>query len=687
MRVLCILLTLMLAACAGVNPQLEQTAGPPSAPTPPGTAAELTAGTDTTSKSWSAAILSGEFSGATAEVVDEAISTVNSDGDTTHTHSQDDIHDYLIQFDTDLDGSLIDEAALTGAFQPLEATLTDIADGTIAEDLVNTANPWSVNEGGTGAGTHTDGSLLVGAGTGALESLAVGLTTQVLVGGGAGTNPAWGTDLPTAVTIGSAYIYRAGGTDVPDSDVADDITASNYAPLAGATFTDTVITDASDATASGLRLPHGAAPSAPTNGDLWTTTAGLYARINGATVGPYAESGGSPALNTVTNLVANKVFDNTSYTLGFTNDVTASDQYSFTSTGAIGDVSVFKIEHNTGNATNGTLLELVQTDTDIDPVSAVVNSLEVFKVDSTGLVTAAGGFAAGASDDPTITFDPSTASESEWWLGVNHDSVGDDNDPLELRQNATPGSSVRVSVGTSGVLAVLGGLDAIGAVDMDYGSADVTDHTFTTDGTGDGEIVLPNDSIGPSEIDSTTGAYDFGSVTSFELPNSTSDMTIGTEGQVGLESTDDQLVFHGGSAGEIQGEAAKSLLEHIAVAFDPSYWYDQESTYRVVPLFRVGDDFPEGFTMTEWRVVYVGGDPTTELDADIICDTTPDYNPAAGATVMDVIDTTAGASNADTGFDSGSCANGSVVYVRFGADPTDANVAIALDIWVYAEAD
>ncbi len=42
------------------------------------------------------------------------------------------------------------------AYQPLEATLTDIADGTIAENLVNTANPWAVNEGGTGAGSLND---------------------------------------------------------------------------------------------------------------------------------------------------------------------------------------------------------------------------------------------------------------------------------------------------------------------------------------------------------------------------------------------------------------------------------------------------------------------------------------------------------------------------------------------------
>lgn len=33
-------------------------------------------------------------------------------------------------------------------------------------------------------------------------------------------------------------------------------------------------------------VPHGTAPSAPVNGDMWTTTVGIYVRINGATVGP-----------------------------------------------------------------------------------------------------------------------------------------------------------------------------------------------------------------------------------------------------------------------------------------------------------------------------------------------------------------------------------------------------------------
>jgi len=35
-----------------------------------------------------------------------------------------------------------------------------------------------------------------------------------------------------------------------------------------------------------LRAPHGSAPTSPVDGDIWTTTAGLFVRINGVTVGP-----------------------------------------------------------------------------------------------------------------------------------------------------------------------------------------------------------------------------------------------------------------------------------------------------------------------------------------------------------------------------------------------------------------
>lgn len=47
-----------------------------------------------------------------------------------------------------------------------------------------------------------------------------------------------------------------------------------------------LIVPAGVAGVSPFRIPHGVAPTAPVNGDMWTTTAGLFVRINGVTVGP-----------------------------------------------------------------------------------------------------------------------------------------------------------------------------------------------------------------------------------------------------------------------------------------------------------------------------------------------------------------------------------------------------------------
>jgi hypothetical protein len=69
--------------------------------------------------------------------------------------------------------------------------------------------------------------------------------------------------------------------------------AASFAPIASPTFTGKATTAASAVGGAGFSLPHGAAPTAPVNGDLWTTTGGLYARINAVTVGPFATSAGT----------------------------------------------------------------------------------------------------------------------------------------------------------------------------------------------------------------------------------------------------------------------------------------------------------------------------------------------------------------------------------------------------------
>ena len=49
-----------------------------------------------------------------------------------------------------------------------------------------------------------------------------------------------------------------------------------------------IILDASTTATAALRITPGQPPSAPINGDLWTTNSGLFAQINNSTVGPFA---------------------------------------------------------------------------------------------------------------------------------------------------------------------------------------------------------------------------------------------------------------------------------------------------------------------------------------------------------------------------------------------------------------
>ena len=88
--------------------------------------------------------------------------------------------------------------------------------------------------------------------------------------------------------------------------------------------------------------------------------------------------------------------------------------------------------------------------------------------------------------------------------------LGDGGDNFSIASNGididVSGNITNAGTIASGVITVTGvintsvGLDAVGAVDMDYGSADVTDHTFVTDGVGTAEIVLRAGSIDGTAI-------------------------------------------------------------------------------------------------------------------------------------------------------------------------------------------
>jgi hypothetical protein len=77
------------------------------------------------------------------------------------------------------------------------------------------------------------------------------------------------------------------------------------APLltTGGTMTGPLVTSAPTAATTGFNLPPGTAPASPNNGDMWTTSAGLFVQINGSTIGPLTE-GTSGSFTASTPIVA-----------------------------------------------------------------------------------------------------------------------------------------------------------------------------------------------------------------------------------------------------------------------------------------------------------------------------------------------------------------------------------------------
>lgn len=95
----------------------------------------------------------------------------------------------------------------------------------------------------------------------------------------------------TALNIGNA----SGATTMLGILGVDGATPSSSTAL---------IVPAGTTSLSSLRIPHGAAPTSPVNGDMWTTTSGVFLRINGSTIGPLAAGGSGTVSSGTTNTVA-----------------------------------------------------------------------------------------------------------------------------------------------------------------------------------------------------------------------------------------------------------------------------------------------------------------------------------------------------------------------------------------------
>lgn len=98
------------------------------------------------------------------------------------------------------------------------------------------------------------------------------------------------TNVTTVNAFGAAStalnIGNASGTTTHLGKFVSTLTSGGHA-IGAASSTSTNLNLLAGTTAiSSLRIAHGSAPTTPVDGDIWTTTTGIFVRINGATVGP-----------------------------------------------------------------------------------------------------------------------------------------------------------------------------------------------------------------------------------------------------------------------------------------------------------------------------------------------------------------------------------------------------------------
>lgn len=169
------------------------------------------------------------------------------------------------------------------------------ASGQVVDVLGTNGNPAS-----SSPRTH----LSVGTGSGSsagfdfntMSLIAGNATSGICLNGGSTAFLSVGALKPLVLTslqaVQPVNIQHNGSTKINTSStgaaVTGNLLTSGCVAAGGvaAAATTALATPAGTTGVSSLNIPHGVAPTAPVNGDMWTTTAGLFVRINGATVGP-----------------------------------------------------------------------------------------------------------------------------------------------------------------------------------------------------------------------------------------------------------------------------------------------------------------------------------------------------------------------------------------------------------------
>lgn len=257
-------------------------------------------------------------------------------------------------------------------------------------------------------------------------------------------------------------------------------------------------------------------------------------------------------------------------------DETTTDSLIFTTTqynGSADDTAMFRIVVNDGS---GTL------DADQEVFEILNDTTELFSVDEDGDVYLSGSLLTAASEDPSVVLDEATASDTDYWYGINADQEGDNDDTFEIGTGTTPGSNSVWSIDGSGNV--------------------ITDGNTTTD-----SLILEGGTY-DTTIDPGTPTE---SVTyQWPLADGTNGQVVATNGS-GVLSFEDVTATPAGASGDVQ---YNNTVMGAEAAFNYNATNNTLSLTQAAsnPTLQVGDGtFSWNFTPQ------VGIEGVLEVDSDI----------------------------------------------------------------------
>jgi hypothetical protein len=201
--------------------------------------------------------------------------------------------------------------AFTAALSPVPSALTEGMRVWVLFPSTNTAAGPTLNLNATGVAEIFEADGLTPVPIGQLP-----LNAELLYHAAGGGSWALLSAAPVTGAV-SSFNTRAGAVTLTSGDVT---TALGFTPLdrAGSAAATAKITFFTSTTASAaINIPQGAVPGTPVNGDLWTTSSGVFARIAGTTQQLATTTGAVSSFNTRTGAVTLSGSD-VSTALGFT---------------------------------------------------------------------------------------------------------------------------------------------------------------------------------------------------------------------------------------------------------------------------------------------------------------------------------------------------------------------------------